>query len=318
MSLFLSEADVARLAHVDVALAAVRAAHVALSQGHAIDQPRLRVRTPGATLHSMQAAWPERGVIGYKAYTSSREGARFWVHLFDCNTGAPIAVLEADLLGMLRTGAVSALASSVLARADASRLLLFGTGWQAQGQLRAHALAMPQLDSFYVFARDTVKLRAFCEKMSAELGKNVLPTDKIEQVLGIADIVITATSSPKPLFDGGLLPKGSHVGAVGSNSLIRREIDEKTVTQADVICVDSVPTALAESGDLLPALEKGQLHQRQLRELGDVLCGRQPGRIEAGQRTLFESQGLAIQDLALAVELVERAKAAGIGQTMPY
>jgi len=318
MSLFLSEADVARLISMDVALEAVRAAHMALAQGRAIDQPRQRIRTPGATLHTMQAGWHDRGVIGYKAYTSSRDGARFWVHLFDCNTGVLIAVVEADLLGMLRTGATSALASSVLARPDAKRLLLFGSGWQAQGQLRAHVLAMPQLDSFHVFARDTVKLRAFCEKMSAELGKEVIPADKIEQELGLADIVITATNSPKPLFDGGLLSEGSHVGAVGSNSLIRREIDEKTVTQADVICVDSVPTALAESGDLLPVLEKGRLHQRQLLELGDLLCGRQPGRNKAEQRTLFESQGLAIQDLALAADLVERAKATGIGQTMPY
>jgi ornithine cyclodeaminase len=133
-----------------------------------------------------------------------------------------------------------------------------------------------------------------------------------------SDVVVTITTAARPVFDGDWLAEGAHVTAAGSNSLIRQEIDESAVRRAAVVCVDSRATALREAGDLLPALEKGRLQEGQLAELGEILAGTRPGRRDARQITLFESQGMAIQDLALALRLVAKARQQGLGTELPY
>ena len=120
-----------------------------------------------------------------------------------------------------------------------------------------------------------------------------------------------------PVFNGEWLEPGTHVNAAGSNSLLRQEIDEATVRKAAVVVVDSRPTALKEAGDLLPALEKGRLHAGALTELGEVIAGTRAGRTSSGQTTLFESQGMAIQDLVIAAELARVARERGIGEELP-
>jgi ornithine cyclodeaminase len=119
------------------------------------------------------------------------------------------------------------------------------------------------------------------------------------------------------LFDAEWLEPGAHINAAGSNALIRQELSEAAVRRCDLITVDAVPTALAEAGDLLPLLEKGRLHARQLVELGEVIVGRHAGRTDAGQITLFESQGMAIQDLAVALRVVQLAEERGLGSELP-
>jgi len=126
--------------------------------------------------------------------------------------------------------------------------------------------------------------------------------------------VVTITTSATPVFDGEWLAPGTHVNAAGSNSLLRREIDEATVRTADPVVVDSRLSALKEAGDLLPALEKGRLHSGMLAELGEVIAGTRPGRTRPEQVTLFESQGMAIQDLAIAAEMAKLARAQGLGE----
>lgn len=317
MTLYLTESDVAQLADMDCALQAVKAAHIALAQGRASDIARQRTRTKGATQHILQAAWPERGVMGYKAYTSSAQGARFWLHLFDSETGEPLAVIEADRLGMLRTGAAGGVAAQCLAREDAGRLGVIGAGWQAAGQILALAKTH-SLQSVSVYARQADKLADFCLRLSQMTNLLVAPVSNGQQAVQGADIVVTATTSPKPVLEGAWLEKGMHINAVGSNSLARRELDEKAVSRADIICVDNVQTALGESGDLLLALEKGRTGTGQWIELGQVLAGFRTGRTDKEDITLFESQGLCIQDIALGTEVFERARAAGLGQTLPY
>jgi ornithine cyclodeaminase len=133
-----------------------------------------------------------------------------------------------------------------------------------------------------------------------------------------SDVVVTITSAANPLFDGDWLSPGIHVTAAGSNALIRREIDETTVRRAAVVCVDSRATALRECGDLLPPLEKGRLNESQLLELGEIIAGLRPGRGGASQITLFESHGMAIQDLALARRVLDAARAHGLGTELPW
>jgi len=128
--------------------------------------------------------------------------------------------------------------------------------------------------------------------------------------------VVTITTSATPVFPGEAVEPGTHINAAGSNSLLRQEIDEATLRKCDPIVVDSRPTALKEAGDLLPALEKGRLHAGALTELGEVIAGLRPGRASSEQTTLFESQGMAIQDLVIAAELLRLARERGIGSEL--
>ena len=168
MSLFLNESVVARLLTMDLALDAVEEAHRELSFGKAIDIPRQRTRLPQTALHILQGALPGRDAIGYKAYTSNRSGVRFLVHVFSASVGTLRVVLEADLLGMIRTGAASGVATRWLARPDAEILGVFGAGWQAGGHIEAIAAVRP-LRRVKVCARNATKLAAFCTKMSEML-----------------------------------------------------------------------------------------------------------------------------------------------------
>ena len=316
MALFLTEKEVSRLLTVDMAIEAVESAHRDLALGQALDTPRARSRLPQTVLHILQGALPAQGVLGYKAYTSNRSGNRFLVHLFDAASGQLKAVLEADTLGMLRTGAASGVAAKWLARPDSRVAGVFGSGWQAEGQVRAICAALP-LAEVKVWARRADRLADFCARMREATGVRVVPAANPEATVRDSDLVATVTTAAQPLFAAEWLAEGTHVNAAGSNALIRQELSEATVRRCGLVCVDSVATALAEAGDLLPLLEKGRLQARQLVELGEVICGRHAGRSDAEQITLFESQGMAIQDLAVALRVVRAAEKAGLGQELP-
>lgn len=317
MPIFLNETDVRQLLTMPLALDAVEEAHSELSLGKAIDVPRQRTRLPQTALHLLQGAMPGRDAIGYKAYTSNRSGVRFLVHVFSAATGGLRVVLEADFLGMMRTGAASGVATRWLARPDAEILGVFGAGWQAEGHLEAIAAVRP-LRRVKVFSRNVERLVAFCSKMAERLKIEVVPASSAEETVRGSDIVSTITTSAMPLFEAAWLSPGTHINAAGSNSLIRREVGEDVLKLSRPIVVDSVDSALKEAGDLLPAMEKGRLSERQLVELGDVIVGRHPGRSTADEITLFESQGMAIQDISLAVRLEALARERGIGVELPY
>ena len=316
MALFLSENDVKQVLTVEMALAAVESAHRDLALGQALDAPRQRSRLPQTVLHILQGALPAQGVMGYKAYTSNKSGNRFLVHLFDAATGQHKAVIEADFLGMMRTGAASGLAAKWLARPDAKVAGVFGSGSQAEGQVLAICAALP-IELVKVFGRKADKLASFCARLSELTGIRVVPASSPEEAVHESDLLGTVTTSVCPLFEAECLSPGVHINAAGSNALIRQELSEAAIRRCGLIAVDSVATALAEAGDLLPLLEKGRLHVRQLVELGDVIIGRQAGRESAEQITLFESQGLAIQDLALAARVLSAAQSMGLGREIP-
>lgn len=317
MALYLSEDDVKQLLTMDMALEGVESAHRDLALGQAIDTPRARSRLPQTALHILQGALPAQGVLGYKAYTSNRSGNRFQVHLFDAASGVLRAVIAADYLGMMRTGAASGVAARWLARPDASVAGVFGAGWQAEGHVRAVCAALP-LKQVKVFSRKAEKLQAFCQRLSELTGVAVVPAASAEEAVRGSDLLGTVTTAAQPVFEAEWLEPGVHINGAGSNALIRQELSEAAIRRCDLIVVDSVPTALAESGDLLPLLEKGRLHERQLVELGDVIVARRAGRESAQQITLFESQGMAIQDLAVALRVVVAAEEQGLGTQLPY
>jgi ornithine cyclodeaminase len=225
-------------------------------------------------------------------------------------------VIEADYMGMIRTGAVSGLAAKWLARPDSTVAGVFGAGWQAEGHVRAICAALP-LEQVKVFSRHADKLQAFCRRMSDLTGVPVVAAANAEDTVRGSDLLGTVTTATQALFDAEWLEAGVHINAAGSNSLIRQELSEAAVRRCDLVTVDAVATALAEAGDLLPLLEKGRLHARQLVELGDVIIGRHAGRTSASQVTLFESQGMAIQDLAVGLRVLAAAEVASLGQEIP-
>lgn len=317
MAIFLSEADVRQMLTMDLALEAVESAHRAHALGRAIDIPRQRTRVPTASLHILQGALLDENVMGYKAYTASKEGARFLVHLFDAASGRLQAVIEADFLGMMRTGAAGGVAAKYLARPEAGTVGLIGAGWQAQSQLEALCRVRP-ICRVKLYSRNEEKRRLASADFSKRFGIDVVPVESVETAVCESDLVVTITTAASPVLQGDWLSAGTHINAAGSNALIRRELDEKAVGRAQLVCVDSRATALAEAGDLQPALEKGRLHAGQLVELGEVATHQKPGRQSPEAITLFESQGMAIQDLTVATRLLKLARETGLGAELPY
>ncbi|MCY3556557.1 MAG: ornithine cyclodeaminase family protein [Gemmatimonadetes bacterium] len=311
--LFINEDQVGRLLSMDDALLAVEQAFCGLGAGKAVNIPRSRVRMPGHTLHVMSGGITALNLTGLKAYTTTGHGAKFVVLLFQADTGEPLAAIEADRLGQMRTGAASGVATKYMAREDASSVGVIGTGWQARSQLAA-VCGVREVTSVKAFGRDQARRETYCREMSDALGLRVEPVDSARACVEDADVVITITGSARPVLEGAWLAPGTHVNAAGSNALVRSEIDAETVRRARVVAVDSREQAKVECGDLLDPVEKGILHWDRVHELADVVAGRVPGRIEPTDITLFESQGLAVEDVAVAAVVYERAKAEGVGQ----
>lgn len=278
-----------------------------LAKGRAVNHPRRRVAMESRTLlHYMAAGDNESGLVGIKVYASNPAvGApNFVVLLFDSNTAELLASIDANILGQIRTGAASGVATRWLARQDASRLALFGSGFQAETQLEAVACAR-KLSSVRVFSRKPERRERFASKMSDKLGLAVEPVQSPEIAMEGADIVTTVTSSRHPVFSGDLLQPGTHINAAGSNHIKRRELDTLTVSKAGLVAVDSLEQAHMEAGDLTQAADEGQFDWDRACELHSILAGQSAGRSSKDQITLFESQGLALEDIALAEYLYE-------------
>ena len=195
MALLLKEKDVEQLLTMPRTLELVERVHREYSTGQAIDVPRERTRLPKAALHILQGAVPSANVFGYKAYTSSKEGVRFLVYAFNAERGNLDAIVEANLLGMMRTGAAGGVAAKWLARPDAKVVGIFGSGWQARGQLEALA-AVRKLERVKVYSRDAAKVAKFCERMRATLVDVVAAASPEDAVR--SDIVVTITTPPRP------------------------------------------------------------------------------------------------------------------------
>lgn len=303
----LREHDVRSLVDMADALTAVEGAFTEQGAGSGINEPRHRVRQPQGILHMMGGALTERGYWGFKAYTTTWEGARFVVNLYSATTGELLAIIEAGHLGQLRTGAASGVATKYLARDDASVLALFGSGYQAETQLTAIA-AVRDLSDVRVYSRTPDNREGFARRMQDTIDANIEAVASVEAALDGADIVTTITTAREPLFDGSDLAAGTHINAAGSNGALRVELDTTTIQRADCIFVDDVTQSRIESGDLVQAYELNKLSWERVRPLADVVTGITAGRQSADEITLFESHGIALWDVALAAEIYERAE----------
>ncbi len=309
--LYLAENDIEQLITVPEVIDALDKAFRDQAGGKAWTNPRQRLRLPGATLHMMAGAIP--GYFGYKAYTVTSGKANFLFFLYSSESTDLLAMIEADALGQIRTGAATGLATRVLSNRDASEATMFGAGWQAQSQLLAMD-AVRRLSRVWIVNRKPERREKFISKMQPLVNARLEGAESAEQAVRESQIVTTITSSREPVLKGEWLRPGAHVNAAGGNLLLRRELDDDVVLRANRIVVDSVDQSRIESGEFLGVIETGRRHWEDFIELRNVVAGVAPGRTAGTDITLFKSGGLALEDVAAAKLAYERALERGVGR----
>lgn len=315
--LLLTEDEVRRLLTMEMALSAVEEGLRKMALDEAPNVPRARTQTDHAMLHVMSASAKTLGYMGYKAYTTSRKGSAFHVGLFDGKSGALIALIQADYLGQVRTGAASGVATQYMARPDASEVGIFGSGKQARTQVEA-VCKVRKVRRVQVYSRNEENRRRFADEVREICGVEVEPVPRPELAAEDKDIVITATNSREPVLKGEWLSEGTHLNVIGSNFLGKAEVDAVTVRRCESIVVDSKEQARLEAGDFTQALEDGSIHWADIHELGQVIVGRFTGRAHPQDVTLFKSLGIAIEDIAVAGKVYEKARAENVGKLIEW
>ncbi|HEX5467508.1 MAG TPA: ornithine cyclodeaminase family protein [Gaiellaceae bacterium] len=306
MPLYLREADVDELLSPADAVEAVEACFRRVAEGRVEIRPRQRIGLDPGNLNVMAAVDLELGVAGLKTYAATEGGTRFVVVLFASDRPEVLALIEADHLGRLRTGAASAVAARHLARPGATTLGVIGTGWQAESQVDCIRAALPALESVVAYSRSEDRLRSFCERFGAEAAE--YNREAAEQ-----DVVVTITSSKDPVLRGEWLKPGALVCAAGANRLQSRELDNAVLERAAFVCCDSQEQARIEAGDLVEPVEQGVLDWLEVHELAEVVGGDVQGRAQEDDIVLFKSLGIAAEDLAVGALVLERARERGLG-----
>jgi ornithine cyclodeaminase/alanine dehydrogenase-like protein (mu-crystallin family) len=306
VTLFLSESDVQELLSPADAVDAVEASFRRMAAGAVQLAPRRRLDLEEGRLADMAASDLELGYAGVKAYAGFQEGAAFVVALFSVARPELVAVLEADRLGRLRTGAASAVAARHLAREGAATLGVIGCGGQAETQVTCIRAALPALERVVAYCRTERKLEAFCKAVGAEPGES-------HRDAAACDIVVTITTSRDPVLRGEWLNAGALVCAAGANNGQARELDNVVLERASFVCCDWLPQARVESADLIEPVETGVLDWLEVHELSEVVGGELPGRQSPDDIVVFKSNGIAAWDVAIAAAAVERARERGVG-----
>lgn len=300
--LYFSEDDVRRLLPMKTAISLMQEVFADLRSGSARNQPRRRLITPaGVVLHQLAGSTPK--YIGAKIYSTSRSGAWFMVSLYSAEDGRPLAMLEANWLGQIRTGAVTGYATDLLARRDARTAGVIGAGFQARSQIDA-LLAVRPLEHVRVWSRSAERRR----ELAAQFGSPVEAVDTAEEAIRDADIVVTATNAREPVLEDAWIKPGAHVNAIGSNQAKRREIPAELVHRAALIATDAIDQARIESGDLVMSLDE-QGWSRVV-ELQNV----QTRPDDPAAITIFKSNGLGVEDVAAAGYVYEQ----GTERRLPF
>ena len=314
MPLYLTEADVDATLTMADALRLLEEAARKIADGSAMNAPRQRVSAGGGTLQVLPAALDGR--VAHKSYTVAQRGAAFWVTLYSA-AGEMLAIIEANRLGQLRTGAASGLATRYLARPNAGTLGLIGTGYQARTQAQAICSVRP-IERVRVWGRSPERLDRMCKELSATLDRPVEAAAGARVAVDGAEVVATMTSATRPVLEGAWLAPGTHVNAAGSNRATAAEIDVDAVRRSAVVAVEDVAQAKVESGDLIAAVAAGAFGWDRAVRLADIVAGAAPGRTADDQLTLFKSLGVGIWDIAVASHVYDACVERGRGTSLPF
>ncbi len=306
---YLSEDDVSALLEPADAVQAIEACLRRMAAGEVEIAPRRRLRLPEGALADMAASDRGLGLAGGKLYAATAEGATFVVCLFDSETSELVAVIEADLLGSLRTGAASGVAAKHLARSGTRTLGVIGCGHQAVTQVACIRAALPSIEQVVAYCRTPERLAAFCERTGAEAGES-------HRDAGSQDIVVTITSSRDPVLRGEWLTRGALVIAAGANAPSRRELDNAVLERSTFVCCDWLEQSRIESGDLIEPVAASVLDWLEVHELHEVVSGEIVGRQSDDDVVLFKSNGIAAWDVALGAEALRLAHEQGVGRIL--
>lgn len=320
--LVLTHADVERLLPMEECIEVMAEALASLERGDVHQPLRFVVRPPGTgSLLGLMPAHRSHPLAGYglKAIVVSPanparglDAHQGFVALFDGETGEVRALMNASAITAIRTAAVSALATRLLAREDARELAIIGAGVQARSHLAAMAAIGP-FDRVRIYSRTVEHARALADETP---GAEAVET--AEEAVRGADVVVTATTSREPVLQREWLKPGAHVNAVGSSIPTTRELDTATIASASLF-VDRRESTLNEAGDYLFPAREGAIGPEHVRaELGELLAGSAPGRTSPGEITVFKSLGLAVEDLAAAEHVYRRARETGAGTEVAF
>jgi ornithine cyclodeaminase len=300
-----------------VAIDVMREAFGALAAGEATVPVRVVLETSHGVSLFMPAHLKERDSAGVKIVSVNEGNAQSGlpvihavVIVLDTLTGCPIALMDGTWLTALRTGAVGGLAADLLARKEAATVALFGAGVQARTQLEA-VRCVRDITEVRVVSRTTKSAQDLAGELS---GVDAISLDDPDEAVAGADIIITATNSSTPVFNGALVGPGTHVTGVGSFTTEMREVDATLVERARVI-VDHKEAALEEAGDIVGPIRDGLISEDVIAgEIGDIVLGRIAGRTEPEEITYFKSVGNAVQDVAVAARVLSVAEAEELGE----
>jgi ornithine cyclodeaminase/alanine dehydrogenase-like protein (mu-crystallin family) len=314
MTLLITESDVRKMLCVKDAIPIIEESFRLAGQGQTENPPRFRMPFEKGFLQFGPAALPSQKVMGFKMWANFGTPLTGTLNfLYSMETGELLAIIQAHQIGTYRTSATSGIAAKYLSRPDAAVVGMYGAGRQAAAQLEAICAVRP-IRRAVVYSRRAEPLKEFCRKTSEQLKIEVVPAASPEAVPKGADIVVTITSSDKPILFGDWLTGPCLVIAAGANHWYEREIDEKLIKRAALVVVDEKEHSKVESGDLLWPIGRGLLSWNNVQELGGVVTGRVTMPPLDSSIVLFESHGLAIEDVAISAVAYERAKAMNLGR----
>jgi alanine dehydrogenase len=302
--IYLNEQHAAQFVDMPSAIAAVRSVFLAQARGEAVNIPRTRLEFGTRRLNLMAGGGRTPDRYAVKSYGSST----YHILLYSAADGL-LAIMEANLLGQIRTGAASAIATQAMARPNAGKVGLIGAGRQARTQIQAlHCVGC--VTEVAVFARDRARQAAFCERLASELALPVRAAASAEAAVAGADIVVTATNSSTPVVMNEWLAPGTHVNAMGANAASRRELDPQIVLRAAMRVTDDVEQAKAEAAEFIDLARAGELDWNDLIPLHRIVAAERMRR-DHDAITLFKSLGVGLEDLAIGSLLYDRAVASG-------
>ena len=310
----LSAADVRTALPMSKAIDAMRHAYGQLSAGKVTAPPRQHISTDKGVTLLMPAHLSERSEFGIKVVSVYDDNPTLnlpritaTVLVLDPATGLPKAIMDGSSLTAIRTGAGGGVAADLLARQDAKTVGLFGAGVQARAQLQA-VMAVRDIKSVNLISRTQTSAQHLATEISAWADAPAVNlVSNPEQVVEDADIVICATTSATPLFDGNFLRSGTHITAVGTFVPEKREVDTTTMRKAYRIVVDSREACLEEAGDLI--IPNADIDA----EIGEIVNGNKQGRQSDDEITFFKSVGVAVQDAVAGAVVLAEAEAKGLG-----
>lgn len=322
MPLLLNRDDVIKVLDMSDCMDVVEKAFAELANGTAVLPLRINITPPDGLALYMPAYLKELGALACKVVTVYKNNPKVHnmpttigkVLLQDPATGDVICIMDGGYLTAVRTGAASGVATKYLARDTKGQVAgIFGAGVQAKMQLWAVAVAR-DLKKAYVYDVSTEAAGNFKTEMSNKLNLEIEIAQSADDIINNCDIICTATSSPEPIFDGNNVKEGTHINGIGSHTPNARELDTAIIKRSKFIA-DSYEACLKEAGDIMIPINEGAIDKNHMfAELGEVVTKKKPARENDTEITLFKSNGLAIQDVATAKLIYDKAVAAGIGQ----